>query len=209
MAYTQVPQKDWATAREITQPEKVVWAVSCFSPFKTGGVDGIFLALLQKGIEVIKLHISRIMTACLAFGYVPKQWQVARVVFIPKLGKASYREVKSFRPISLASFLLKTLERLVEFHLKQGILTDLPLHKHQHAYQSGLSTESALHDVVRRIERSLSRKQSALGCFLDIPGAFDSVPVWVIEEAMMERNFPNVIRTWIAFMLRSRKPLVL
>ena len=205
LAYTHLPQEDWATAREITQTERVAWAVSCFSPFKTGGTDGIFPALLQKGIEVIKHHMSRIMAACLALGYVPKQWRVARVVFIPKPGKASYKEAKSFRPISLTSVLLKTLERLVELHLKQGILVNTPIHKHQHAYQSGLSTESALHDVVRRIERSLSRRQSALGCFLDIQGAFDSVPVWVIEEAMTRRNFPTVIKTWIVFMLQSRR----
>jgi hypothetical protein len=34
--------------------------------------------------------------------------------FIPKLGRISYELAKSFRPISLTSFLLKTMERLFE-----------------------------------------------------------------------------------------------
>ena len=31
---------------------------------------------------------------------------------IPKIGKADYSEAKSFRPISLTSFLFKTMEKI-------------------------------------------------------------------------------------------------
>jgi hypothetical protein len=52
-----------------------------------------------------------------------------RVIFIPKPGRSSYELAKSFRPISLASFFLETMEmeKLVDLHIKEGPLEDYPL----------------------------------------------------------------------------------
>jgi hypothetical protein len=41
--------------------------------------------------------------------------------------KSGYTEAKAYR-ISVSSFLLKTMEKLVERHIKDGVLTDNPLH---------------------------------------------------------------------------------
>jgi len=71
-------------------------------------------------------------------------------VFIPKLGRTHCTSAKDFRPISLTSFLLKTLEKLVDAYLRDVILVRQPLHASQHAY-TGLSTETALHTLVTQI----------------------------------------------------------
>ena len=68
----------------------------------------------------------------------------ARVTFIPKTGKPSYTKAKAYRSISISSFLLKTLQRLVDRHIRDGMLGKNPLHINQHAYQSGKSTDIAL-----------------------------------------------------------------
>lgn len=70
------------------------------------------------------------------------RWREAKVVFIPKAGRGCHEGAKDFRPISLTSFLLKTLERLVDRFLKEGPLRDYPLEEGQHAYREGKSTES-------------------------------------------------------------------
>jgi len=57
------------------------------------------------------VHIYR---ASIALGYIPRIWRSSRVTFISKPGKPNYAAAKAFRPISLASFLLKGLEKLVE-----------------------------------------------------------------------------------------------
>jgi hypothetical protein len=41
---------------------------------------------------------------------------------------------KSFRPISLTSFLLQTMERPVDLHIKKGSLKDHPFNLVQHAH---------------------------------------------------------------------------
>jgi hypothetical protein len=58
-------------------------------------------------------------------------------VFIPKPGRNSYTGPTDFRPISLTSFLLKTMERLVGRYLRDGALAFKPLQPNQHAYQAG------------------------------------------------------------------------
>jgi len=84
--------------------------------------------------------------------YIPMAWRIARVAFIPKPGKVHYTMAKSFHPISRTSFLLKGLEKLVDRYLRDGPMVTLPIHSRQHAYQAGKSTESALHQLVGRIE---------------------------------------------------------
>jgi hypothetical protein len=45
----------------------------------------------------------------------------------------------------------------------------------QHAYLKGKSTETALHDLVYKNDGSLAKKEFALGVFLDVERAFESM----------------------------------
>jgi hypothetical protein len=97
-----------------------------------------------------------------------------KVVFIPKPGRNTYSGPKDYRPISLTLFLLKTMERLVDRHLRDETLVLSPLHPNQHTYQTGKSTEMALHQLVVRVDKALNQRGTALGVFLDIEGAFSN-----------------------------------
>jgi hypothetical protein len=85
---------------------------------KTAGEDGIF-----PGKE-LKLWLCH---------YVPKAWHKVSVIFILKPGRSTYELAKSFRPISLTSLLLKTMERLLDLHIKEGPIKNYPLNPMQHA----------------------------------------------------------------------------
>jgi hypothetical protein len=111
---------------------------------------------------------------------------------------------KSFRPISLTSFLLKTIERLVDLHIKEELLKDYPLNPMQHAYLKGKSTETALHDLVYKIGGSLAQKEFALGVFLDVEGASDSTSFELMIDAVSDHGVCSTINRWIYSMLGSR-----
>jgi hypothetical protein len=70
--------------------------------------------------------------------------------------------------------LLKTTERLVDRYLRDETLAFKPLHPNQHAYQTGKSVDTALHQLVVRVEKALDQREIALGDFLNIEGAFNS-----------------------------------
>jgi len=81
------------------------------------------------------------------------------------------------------SFLLKGLEKLVDRYLWDGPMVALPIHP-RHAYQAGKSTESALHQLVGRIECALDAKEYTVGVFFDIEGAFDNTTMDSIRTAL-------------------------
>ena len=100
--------------------EKMERAINEFLPFKTPGPDGIYPVLLQKGWNNIKNIYQNIFQTCLKYSYVPKTWKEGTGIFIPKPGKENYHEVKSFRMITLTSFQLKWLKRLLLYHFNDN-----------------------------------------------------------------------------------------
>ena len=81
-------------------------AINEFQPFKAPGPDGLCLVLLQNGWNQLKEYYHVIFQACLRHSYVPSA-QKGIDIFLPKFGKESYFEAKSFRMITLTSFQLK------------------------------------------------------------------------------------------------------
>jgi hypothetical protein len=171
---------------------------------KVAGTDEILPALLQQGEELIAPHLCRIYRACLAYGFIPTAWRQVKVTFIPKPGKLDYTDAKAYRPISLSSFLLKTMEKLVERYIRDDSLRKYPLHHNEHAYQTGKCTETALHNVVTRIENAIEHRDIALGAFLDIEGAFYRTSFDIIKQAAERHGIDPTICRWICAMLESR-----
>ncbi|XP_063980958.1 uncharacterized protein LOC135164491 [Diachasmimorpha longicaudata] len=133
-----------------------------------------------------------------------QMWREVKVVFIPKPGKCSYGNAKAYRPISLSSFLWKTLERLVDRHIKERALRSNQICSSQHVYQSGRSTETALHHLVGTIENAKERGEDTLGVSIDIEGAFDNTSVDTMEKAAPSFGIEESVIKWIAAMLRTR-----
>lgn len=195
---------EWATAAKVVTPDRIRWALDSFDGYKSPGADGIFPALLQQGGEDLVRHLNYTFRSCMALRYVPMAWREVIIVFIPKPGKASYDQAKAFRPISLTSFLLKTMERLVDRYIRDGALALTPVHHSQHAYQAGKSVETALHNLVHEIEQTLNKKEATLCVFLDVEGAFDNTSFDAICEAAREFRVDGTIIDWMHFMLRTR-----
>ena len=81
----------------------------------------------KKGEDTVVPYLCRIFRACIAWGYIPEIWRKATVVYLPKMGSNTDRTPKSYRPISLPSFLLKTLEKMVDRYIRDDILANNPL----------------------------------------------------------------------------------
>jgi hypothetical protein len=115
-------RSDWRLAVRVITYRSVECAIDSFVPYKNPGMDGIFPTLLQEGREVFIPYLVWIYHACLSTGYVPAIWRQVKVVFIPKPRRNSYSGPRDFRPISLTSLLLKTMERLLDRYLREEAL---------------------------------------------------------------------------------------
>ena len=74
----------------------------------------------------------------------------------------------------------------------------------QYGFRAGVSTETALHEFIRRIELSLAKKRTALRIFLDIVGAFDNITYKGIANALQELEVSPFLVRWIENLLRHR-----
>ena len=173
-----------------------------FKPNKAPGPDGlkplVFKYLPQNAIETLTL----IYKACISFGHTPKRWRETKVVFLPKPGKDNYDVPKSYRPISLSNFLLKTLERLVVWRMDKD-MEDFPIHPMQHGFTKGKCTESAISNTTDYIEEFLFAKEHCLGLFLDISSAFDSISIDHIKNTLLEHNgTPDMVEWYYSYLGR-------
>jgi Reverse transcriptase (RNA-dependent DNA polymerase) len=160
--------------------------------------------MLQKSLHLTINVIYDLFIASLRLIHIPNVWRGARVVFIPKLGQLVYTLAKSFRPISLTSFMLKALEKLIDRFLRDGILKQFQISCNQHAYQPCKSAESALHQIVNKIEKALNHGQFALGGFVDLSNAFSNMTFFSITQSCFEHSIDCTTTSWIYAMLSSR-----
>ena len=85
--------------------------------------------------------------------------------------RKDYSSQKSYRPITLSSFVLKGLERIMLWYLRGKVITKAL--ESQHAYTRGLSSESALSEVLDYVESSFYRRKKVIAVSLDCTGTFD------------------------------------
>jgi hypothetical protein len=76
------------------------------------------------------------------------------------------------------------MERLVDLHIEEGPLKYYPLN----VYLKVKSTETALHDLVYKINGSLAQKEFALGVFLAVEGAFDNTSFESMDDAASDHG---------------------
>ena len=189
---------------EIVTEGRLEAALLSFSPYKASGPDNIKPILLQKGLQMLKGPITAIYRACLTYGHVPTLWRKTNVVFLSKPGKEDYSSPKSYRPISLSSFLLKGLERLILWHLVDTVLGREIFHNRQFAYRTGRTSIDGVHTLVMELEKAVYSKQVAIGVFLDIEGAFNNARTSSMVNALQNRGAPPTIIRWVYVMLTKR-----
>lgn len=149
-------------------------------------------------------HLIKITKGSLVTGHIPSPWRRAKVIFIPKVGKKDTTDPKSFRPISLTSFILKTMEKVIDNYLRTVVLERMPLHPSQHAYRAGRSTDTALYQLTNEIQKSLEVKEITICAFLDIEGAFDNTSHDAVEKALKRKGVHHTISRWMCELLKSR-----
>ena len=170
-------------------------ALGGFEDKKSPGPDGIKPVVFKYFNRSVLEYIRFIYCASIFLNYTPRLWTETDVIFIPKPGKDAYNTAKSFRPISLSNYLLKGLERLVGWRMDNALLSR-PLHPKQHGFMKNKSTESALSNTCNYIERFVFRNEYALGVFLDISSAFDSISPEHIKSSLLKHGGETDLVDW-------------
>ena len=183
--------------------QKVCASLASFGPLKAPGPDGFKPLVLQMLSVEYTNYITKLYKIAVRCERVPAEWLQMRVVFIPKEGKKDYGTAKAYRPITLSNFLLKGLERVLQWYITDMVITK-PLYS-QHAYTVGRSCDTAVSEAVDFIERNILRKQHVLAVSLDCSGAFDRIQFSSASMAMEKKEIPPVVNKLYDHILRNRR----
>ena len=116
--------------------------------------------------------LSRLYNCCIREGYHPSCFKVARVVPVFKADDPT--KYSNYRPVSVLPVLSQIFERLLKARL-----TDTNKHKviipGQYGFRKGHSTAMAVLDMVEKIRAAWTEKNVALGVFIDLKKAYDTV----------------------------------
>ena len=194
---------------EIVNKKALEAAFSSFQPYKSPGMDGIYPAHIQKGMEVIGDKLLKLYEKSIKERKPPRQWAEAKIAFIPKPGKTDYTDPKAYRPLSLTSFLHKGVERMIHWNILDTAERENPTHQNLFSYREGRSTEDALHRVVNKIESCIGGRKVAVAVFLDIEAAFSNATMQSMTGALQTKGIRGPICKWIEHSLKDRTAIAM
>ena len=96
------------------------------------------------------------------------------------------------------------MERLILYHINEDNNVQTKLSASQYGFRAGVSTDTALHEFVRRVEHCLVRKKPSMGIFLDIVGAFDNVTFRSFVAVLRGLGMFKILTSWVETLLRHR-----
>ena len=116
-------------------------------------------------------------------------------MFVPKARKETHKDPKSWRAISLTNYLLKALEKLACWHTDEKIALK-PLYTRQHGLRSDRNTETSTSNVVNYTGKIKNNNLHAIGVFLDIQAAFETMKPKKIRTEQLKYGADKNLSSW-------------
>nr|CAH7736489.1 unnamed protein product [Callosobruchus chinensis] len=135
---------------------------------------------------------------------IPEDWFEYIIVPILKPNKPE-NHPDSYRPISLASCVLKTYERLIKNRLEFYLEKNQLMPKTQYGFRRGYSTQELLGDLITDIQIGFSVNEHTSVAFLDISGAYDNVNLSILQDKMEKMGIPYSLSSHLVALYSTRK----
>ncbi len=174
---------------------------------KSIGPDGISMLMLKYLGPTGVNYLTKVLNLSMATLQIPDVWKVERVVPLLKPGKPANKG-KSYRPITLLSPVVKTLDAL----LLPTFTHHLSLAEHQHGFRKLHSTTTAFSVINARIVYGLNQKppcERTILVALDLSKAVDTVNHTTLLEDIEQSTLPPGLKRWTINYLSGRQSFVL
>ena len=194
------------TGVTVAQP----FVADCIDMLSAGaapGPDGIPAKMIKAAKKPFAFMLNDIMKSSLSSGDIPGVLKLAFVTPIHK--KDSRSDPANFRPVSLTSHLIKTLERLVRKGLVNYLERNQLMDVNQHGSRSGKSTLSQLLEHQDEILTALENGENLDAVYLDFSKAFDKCDHGILLHKMKRLNIKGKLGRWLKNFLTERNQVIL
>jgi hypothetical protein len=170
------------------------------------GIDGINPKTIKCVKDIVLEELTGCINNCLEVGTFPESLKIAKVTPIYKCG--SRLDPSNYRPISVLPVLSKVFEKILYNRLETYLYSVNFLYDKQYGFRSKSNTLSAAIDLTTKIKLKIDKKQIALGVFIDLKKAFDTVSHNILIQKLANIGLSNVALAIFKSYLDNRQQVV-
>ena len=174
---------------------------------KSPGPDEITNEMLKNLGNSALAKLLQVYNSSWETGDVPQIWREAIMMPILKKGKDK-KKAASYRPISLTSCVVKTLERIINQRLLHHLETEQIIAPQQAGFRRFFSTEDQVTYLSQEIEDAFQEQKVVLAAWIDLQKAFDKVWKDGLLVKMQRCGITSQMHAWISSYLHNRKARV-
>ena len=187
--------------------EDIKEAIDHLSCNAAPGPDGFPAILLKMCKDQLSYPLELIFKESLRTGEIPS---ILKSAFVFPLHKGGMRSVPAnYRPVSLTSHLVKTLERVIKKHLVRYLEFNGKINNNQHGFRSGRSCLTQLLEQYDKILSILEEGKNADAVYLDFSKAFDKVDKGILLRKLKAAGVTGKLGKWIQSFLSQRTQQVI
>ena len=186
--------------------ECIVKAISEIKNDAAAGPDDFPVLLLKNCVSSLKTPIRTMWQKSLDEGIVPQYYKESLVC--PLFKKGDRAEAANYRPVSLTSHLIKTIERIIRKILVSYFESNNILSEKQHGFRSGHSCLTQLIAHFDDVADGLRHDQDTDSIYLDYAKAFDKVDHALLIKKMKIYGVHQKLIRWIEDFLTNRNQRV-
>ena len=168
--------------------------------------NGIDMNLVKKVIDGIVNPLTHICNVSFISGIFPEKMKTAKVIPIYKSGDK--QKFTNYRPVSLLSQFSKILEKVFVGRMEHFIEKHELLMESQYGFRSARSTSMALTELVEEITNCIHNKKYAVGIFIDLKKAFDTIDHGILLKKMEAYGVRGVAFDWLKSYIENRQQFV-
>ena len=169
---------------------------------KSPGPDAITASVLAHCAECLSLPLSLLMKQSFTSGILPFDWKTA--IVRPIFKKGDKFNPCNYRPISLTSLIVKTMESIIYETLIKFLLDQHLIPEEQHGFLPGKSTISNLLCCLSNWTRHYDSGVPVDVVYLDYSKAFDRVPKRRLLAKLENLGIAGNLLHWIGAFLSDR-----
>lgn len=186
--------------------DEIVKIIDSLDPNTSCGIDGISTKAIKCVKSLIVDDLTKCINHCFEIGTFPDNLKIAKVSPIYKSGTKS--DPSNYRPISVLPTLSKIFEKILHSRLETFLNSINFFYKNQYGFRRKSNTLAATIDFVTKIKNKLDQKQVALGVFVDLKKAFDTVSHHLLLEKLFAIGIKGKVFKLLESYLQNRQQMV-